>query len=61
MAMPSEGVFNMPYALKGKSVIKKNTGKVVGHSKNPKKYLKVLRAVEHGWKPTGKGSTNYNR
>ena len=51
----------MPYALKGKSVIKKNTGKVVGHSKNPKKYLKVLRAVEHGWKPTGKGSTNYNR
>lgn len=44
----------MPYALKGNTVVKANTGKVVGHSKNPKKYLRVLRAVEHGWKPTGK-------
>jgi len=41
----------MPYEIKGKTVIKKNTGKVVGHSKNPKKYLRVLQAVEHGWKP----------
>jgi hypothetical protein len=41
----------MPYKIKGKSVVKKSTGKVVGHSKHPKKYLKVLNAVEHGWKP----------
>jgi hypothetical protein len=44
----------MPYAIKGKTVIKKSTGKVVGHSSNPKKYIKTLRAVEHGWKPTKK-------
>jgi len=44
----------MPYAIRGKTVVKKNTGKVVGHSKNPKKYLRVLNAVEHGWKPTNK-------
>jgi len=41
----------MPYAIKGNTVIKKNTGEVVGHSKNPKKYLRTLQAVEHGWKP----------
>ena len=41
----------MPYAIRGNTVIKKNTGKVVGHSKNPKKYLRTLQAVEHGWKP----------
>jgi hypothetical protein len=44
----------MPYAIKGNTVVKKNSGKVVGHSKNPKKYLRVLEAVEHGWKPKGK-------
>jgi hypothetical protein len=42
----------MPYAIKGNSVVKKATGKVVGHSSNPKKYMRVLQAVEHGWKPT---------
>lgn len=42
----------MPYKIKGNSVIKKTTGKVVGHSKNPKKYLRTLQAVEHGWTPT---------
>jgi hypothetical protein len=41
----------MPYAIKGKSVIKKTTGKVVGHSSNPKKYLRTLQAIEHGFKP----------
>jgi hypothetical protein len=41
----------MPYSLKGKSVIKSDTGKVVGHSSNPKKYLRTLNAVEHGWTP----------
>lgn len=44
----------MPYAIRGKTVIKKSTGKTVGHSKNPKRYIKTLRAIEHGWKPTGK-------
>ncbi len=42
----------MPYKVKGNSVVKKDSGKVVGHSKNPKKYLRVLQAVEHGWVPT---------
>ncbi len=41
----------MPYAIRGNKVIKKDTGEVVGTSKNPKKYLRVLQAVEHGWKP----------
>lgn len=41
----------MPYEIKGKSVVKKDTGKIVGHSQNPKKYKRVLQAVEHGWKP----------
>lgn len=44
----------MPYAIKGNKVIKKSTGEVVGHSKKPKQYIKVLRAVEHGWKPRKK-------
>jgi hypothetical protein len=44
----------MPYAIRGKIVVKKDSGKVVGHSENPKKYLRVLNAVEHGWKPTTK-------
>lgn len=46
----------MPYEIRGKTVVKKNTGKVVGHSSNPKKYMRVLQAVEHGWKPSGKKS-----
>ena len=40
----------MPYKVKGKTVTK--NGKVVGHSKNPKKYKRVLDAIEHGWRPT---------
>lgn len=46
----------MPYKIKGKTVVKKDTGKVVGHSENPEKYLHVLQAVEHGWEPDGKKS-----
>lgn len=41
----------MPYKIKGKTVIKADTGKVVGHSNNPRKYLAVLQAVEHGYDP----------
>ena len=44
----------MPYTIKGNKVVKKTTGKVVGKSKNPKKYLRVLEAVEHGWRPKKK-------
>jgi len=39
----------MPYKIKGNKEVKKS-GKVVGKSKNPKKYLRVLQAVEHGWR-----------
>ena len=42
----------MPYQIKGNKVIKKDSGKVVGHSKNPKKYLRTLNAIEHGYVPS---------
>ena len=45
----------MPYKVKGKSVVKADTGKLVGHSEHPKEYLRVLQAVEHGWEPPKKG------
>lgn len=45
----------MPYKIKGNTVVKADTGKVVGHSKNPKRYKRVLQAIEHGWEPSGKG------
>ena len=41
----------MPYMVNGKYVLKKATGQVVGKSSNPKKYLRTLNAVEHGFKP----------
>lgn len=44
----------MPYKIVGNKVVKKDTGKVVGKSKNPKKYMRTLQAVEHGFVPTGK-------
>ena len=44
----------MPYGIIKDKVIKKSTGKIVGRSKNPKKYLRTLQAIEHGWKPTNK-------
>jgi hypothetical protein len=34
----------MPWAIKGNTVINKETGKVKGHSKNPKAYLRALYA-----------------
>jgi len=46
----------MPYAIRGREIIRKDTGKVVGHSDKPEKYIRVLRAVEHGWKPSKKKS-----
>ncbi len=45
----------MPYVVRDDGVYKKDSGKLVGKSKNPKKYMKVLNAVHHGWKPTKKG------
>lgn len=44
----------MPYKIKNKTVIKSDTRKVVGHSANPKKYIKTLRAIEKGWHPNGR-------
>lgn len=44
----------MPYAIRGNTVIKKTTGTIVGKSKNPKRYLRTLQAIEHGWKPNKK-------
>lgn len=41
----------MPYKIVGNSVTKKGSGKLVGHSSNPAKYLRTLNAVEHGWVP----------
>lgn len=46
----------MPYVVREGAVYKADTGKKVGSSKNPKKYVKVLRAIEHGWKPDKKRS-----
>ena len=46
----------MPYKIRGHSVVKARTGKVVGKSKNPKKYLRVLNAIVHGWVPKRKKS-----
>lgn len=48
----------MPYVRKGKTVYKKVDGlKKKGTSKSiskAKAHLRVLNAVHHGWKPTGK-------
>lgn len=41
----------MPYKIIGDIVKNTQTGEVKGHSDNPKKYLRTLMAVEHGWKP----------
>lgn len=41
----------MPYVIREDDVYRADTGKKVGHSKNPKKYKKVLNAIDHGWKP----------
>ena len=40
----------MPYVVREGGVYRKDTGKLVGKSSNPKKYLRVLQAAEHGWK-----------
>jgi hypothetical protein len=34
----------MPWAIRGNAVINEDTGKVKGHSKNPKAYLRALYA-----------------
>lgn len=48
----------MPYYSKGNIVYKKD-GKVVGKSKNPKKYIRTLNAVSHGFKTGFKTKKNY--
>lgn len=49
---------NMPYKIIGNRVVKKDSGKLVGKSKNPKKYLRTLQAIEHNpnFKPIKKAS-----
>ena len=37
----------MPYVIRENAVYRADTGKKVGKSKNPKKYLRVLNAIEH--------------
>ena len=44
----------MPYVVREGGVYKADTGKLVGKSKNPKKYLRTLNAIEHGFKPSAK-------
>jgi len=44
----------MPYVIRDGGVYRADTGKKVGKSRNPKKYLRVLNAIEHGWKPKKK-------
>ena len=46
----------MPYSIRGKSVYKKEGGKLikVGESDDPPKYLRTLQAIEHGFKPSKK-------
>ncbi len=46
----------MPYILKGNTVYKKKGKKLVkvGTSKKPKKYLRLLKAIEHGFRPKRK-------
>ena len=48
----------MPYKIKGNAVVKADTGKVVGRSRDPKKYNRTLRAIEHGFKPGKKQGRN---
>lgn len=46
----------MPYVIREGGVYRADTGKKVGSSKNPKKYLRTLNAIEHGFKPSKKKS-----
>jgi hypothetical protein len=48
----------MPYKLVGKTVMHKKDGwskkQTAKSIPNAKKSLRLLNAIEHGWKPTGK-------
>lgn len=41
----------MPYTVRDNTVYKSDTGKKVGSSRNVKKFVRTLRAIEHGWRP----------
>lgn len=52
----------MPLMRKGKTIYHKVAGKwkvkaVAKNAANAKKYLRVQKALEHGWKPKGKKKT----
>ena len=45
----------MPVVARGKKIVEKSTGKVVGHAKteaDAKKSARARNAALHGWKPT---------
>ena len=47
----------MPVKARGKKIVEKATGRVVGTSKATgmaKKAARVRNAILHGWKPTGR-------
>lgn len=47
----------MPVVARGKKIVEKATGKVVGTSTSAEKAKSAARArnaARHGWKPTGK-------
>ena len=47
----------MPVVAKGRKIIEKNTGKVVGtasSAENAKRSARARNAARHGWKPTRK-------
>lgn len=44
----------MPYVIRGNAVYRADTGVLVGHSSDPKKYLRTLNMIEHGVKPKKK-------
>jgi len=46
----------VPYVIREGGVHKADTGKLVGKSKNPKKYLRTLNAIDHGFVPKKKKS-----
>lgn len=47
----------MPVIARGRKIVEKATGRVVGHSSSAAKAKSAARArnaARHGWKPTGK-------
>lgn len=56
---------NMPYKRKGKTIYKKVDGlkkkQRCGSIRKAKSAMRLLKGVEHGWKPTGKKTRRRKR